>query len=93
MSGSATVGADRVFCKHVELEFYEDVFPTPHHKILFGSRFRDRRYPLSIKRALHYVKKATPEELEIIDARCGTLVKELGYEVPLFSENQTKGGA
>jgi len=68
------------------------MLPAPHHKIPFGSRFRDRWYPLSIKRALHYVKRATPEELETIDARCGSLARELGYEVPLSSENQTKGG-
>lgn len=82
----------RRICQHVELDFHQDMLPAPHQKIPFGSRFRDRWYPLSIKRALHYVEKATPEELEIIDARCGSLARELGYEVPLFSENQTKGG-
>ena len=82
----------RRICEHVELDFHQDMLPASHQKIPFGSRFRDRWYPLSIKRALHYVEKATPEELEIIDARCGSLARELGYEVPLFSENQTKGG-
>jgi len=80
-------------CKHVELEFLEDMLPAPHHKIPFGSRFRDRWYPLSHKRALHYIEKATPEELKIISARCGALARELGYEISLFSENQTEGGA
>jgi len=44
----------RQICEHVELEFYEDMLPAPHHKIPFGSRFRDRWYPLSLERALHY---------------------------------------
>lgn len=82
----------RGICQHVELDFHQNMLPAPHQKIPFGSRLRDRWYPLSIKRALHYVEKATPEELETIDARCGSLARELGYEVPLFSENQTKGG-
>jgi len=37
-------------CEHVELEFLEDMLPAAQHKILFGSRFRDRWYPLSSKR-------------------------------------------
>jgi len=70
----------RQICEHVELEFLKDMLPTPHHRIPFGSRFRDRWYPLSLDRALHYIKKATPEELEIIKARCGSLAKELKYD-------------
>ena len=71
----------RQICERVELEFDEDMLPAPHHEIPFGSRFRDRWYPLSLDRALHYVEKATPEELKIIGARCGALARELGYEV------------
>ncbi|HDN19617.1 MAG TPA: hypothetical protein ENF46_00780 [Candidatus Acetothermia bacterium] len=70
----------RQICEHVELEFYEDMLPAPHHKIPFGSRFRDRWYPLDPKRALHYIKKATPEELGIIERRCGPIAEGLGYD-------------
>ena len=66
---------------HVELEFLEDMLPAPHHKIPFGSRFRDRWYPLSMERALHYIKMATQEELEIVSRRCSSLAGKLGYEV------------
>jgi len=69
-------------CEHVELEFYEDMLPAPHHKIPFGSRFRDRWYPLSLERALHYIKKATPEELEIVRTQCSSLAKKFGYKLP-----------
>lgn len=80
--------------EHVELQFYEDMLPAPHHKIPFGSRFRNRWYPLRLDRAVHYIEKATPEKLTIINARCGALASELGYEVYLSSEkSQTKGGA
>ena len=72
----------QLICEHVELEFSENMLPAPHHKIHFGSRFRDRWYPLSPERALHYMEQATPQDMEIISARCGSLAKELGYEVP-----------
>ena len=69
----------REICAHVELEFLEGMLPAPHHKIPFGSRFRDRWYPLSLERALHYIEKATPEELGIIERRCGPIAEGLGY--------------
>lgn len=53
-----------VICEHVEPEsrcFFEDMLSALHQKIPFNSRFRDRWYPLSIKRTLHYVERATPE--------------------------------
>jgi len=73
-------------CEHVEMDFHQDMLPAPHQKIPFGSRFRDRWYPLSLDRALHYIEKATREELKIISDRCGALARELGYEVPFSSE-------
>jgi len=72
----------RRICEHVELEFIEDMLPAPHHKILFGSRFRDRWFPLNLDRALHYIKKATPEELEIVGTQCSSLAKKFGYKLP-----------
>ena len=77
----------RQICEHVELDFHQDMLPAPHQKIPFGSRFRDRWYPLSLKRALHYIEKATPEELKIVSARCGALASELGYGVPFSSKS------
>lgn len=69
-------------CEHVELECHEDMLPAPHHKIPFGSRFRDRWYPLDPDRALHYIRQATREELNIIKARCGSLSERFGYPDP-----------
>jgi len=82
----------RQICEHVELEFCEDMVPAPHHKIPFGSRFRDRWYPLDPKRALHYIEEASPEELEIISARCSSLAKELDYRVPFSREKYNETG-
>ena len=67
-------------CRHLDLEFINDMLPAPHHKIPFGSRFRDRWYPLDLDRTLYYIRKATSEELRIIYERCGPLAREFGYE-------------
>jgi len=55
-------------------------------KVPFGSRFRGRWYFLSPERASHYIKKATPEELEVINTHCDSLASELGYEVLFFQK-------
>ena len=77
------MNAGCVVSEHVELEFLEDMLPAPHHKIPFGSRFRDRWYPLSLERSLHYIQKAMPEELRIIEDHCGPLAMEMGYKYVL----------
>ena len=78
----------RRICEHVGLKFSSDMLPAPHHKIPFGSRFRDRWYPLSPDRALHYIQKATPEEIQIVEKRCGPLAKDLGYASHVIQPTQ-----
>jgi len=85
----------RWISEHVELEFGEDMLPALHRRIPFGSRFRDRWYPLGLDRALHYIQKATSEELRVIEDRCGPLAKdeELDiWDIRYFPIKQTKGG-
>jgi len=79
-------GVLRQISEHVELDFQQEMLPASYHKIPFGSRFRDRWYPLSPERAIHYIEKVTPVELEIISAHCCSLARELGYEAPWISE-------
>ncbi|OPX40855.1 MAG: hypothetical protein B1H13_05220 [Desulfobacteraceae bacterium 4484_190.3] len=66
----------RQLCEHVELEFDEDILPAPHHKIPFGSGFRDRWYPLRLDRAVQNIEKATPEQRQKI------LISALLEDVP-----------
>jgi len=69
-------------CEHVELSFSERLLPHPDDKMPLGSRFRDRWYPLDVNRVLHYIDKATPDELALIHEVCGDLADELGYTLP-----------
>ena len=85
----------RQICEHVELDSQKDMLLAPHHSIPFGSHFRDRWYPLSLDRALHYIQKATSEELRVIEDRRGPLAKdeELDiWDIRYFPIKQTKGG-
>lgn len=70
----------RGLCDHLRLDYSERLLPRPDDRIPFGSRFSDRWYPLDPARVLHYVDEASPEEIEIIDRRCGRLALELGYQ-------------
>ena len=56
------------------------MIPATHQKVPFGSRFRDRWYPLNLDRALHYSNKYNSEELKVVRNRCGRIAAELGYK-------------
>ena len=66
-------------CNHVELDFQKEMIPAAHQKVPFGSRFRNRWYPLILDRALHY-NKYNSDELEVVRTRCGRIASELGYK-------------
>jgi len=83
----------RQICEHVELEFYEDMLPASHQRIPFGSRFRDRWYPLSLRRVLRYIDEASAEELVSVYHRCGDLARKLGYQTAVRPWNGTTRSA
>jgi len=68
-------------CEHVGIDYRENLLPGPDDRVPFGSRFRDRWYPLDPERALRYADAASDEEREIIHRRCGEIAAEFGYEV------------
>jgi len=70
----------RYICDHVELDFQEDMIPAANQKVPFGSRFKDRWYPLILDRALHYINNYNSDEIIIVKTRCEKLAMELGYE-------------
>ncbi|MFB6273385.1 MAG: sulfotransferase [Salinibacter sp.] len=67
-------------CEHVEIDYRDDLLPAPNDRVPFGSRFRDRWYPLDPDRALKYKEQASDEELDVIHAQCAEIAAELGYE-------------
>lgn len=69
----------RKICKHVELEFNEDMLPKPEHKVSFGSRITGRWYPLKPNINQKYIGNISNEDIDIIYEICGDLAEQLGY--------------
>ncbi|WP_082232887.1 sulfotransferase family protein [Halobacillus massiliensis] len=69
-------------CDFANLEYSEDMLPQPNHVIPFGSKRKNRWYPLKPKLNNQYLNEITKEEIEIIDKHCGKYASLLGYERP-----------
>jgi len=69
----------RKICKHVELEFDEDMLPKPEHTVSFGSRITGRWYPLMPDINKKYIGNISNEDIDIIHAICGDTAEKLGY--------------
>lgn len=70
-------------CAFLGLAYDDDLLPQPHHAIPFGTRFRDRWYPLKPSVNDSYLRRADPQHLGIIERRCGETAERLGYTSPL----------
>nr|WP_272507878.1 sulfotransferase [Salinibacter ruber] len=69
-------------CSFLGLDYKHDLLPAPHHEVPFGSRFRDRWYPLRPDVNEKYFDEVSDRFLDIIDERCGALAETFGYERP-----------
>ncbi|MFB6264783.1 MAG: sulfotransferase [Bradymonadaceae bacterium] len=69
-------------CEFAGLEFTEELLPAEDDRIPFGSRFRDRWYPLRPEVNQSYLDDMTDRHVEMIDEYVGELAEELGYERP-----------
>ena len=69
-------------CDFTDLKFQEDMIPQKDHKIPFGTKHRDRWYPLKENINQKYLKQLTPKQIEIIEERCGKYAKQFGYKKP-----------
>ena len=72
----------RRICEFADLSFDQDMIPHAHHQVPFGSRFRDRWYPLRPDVNEKYLSEISHEELEIVERYCGSLADRFGYERP-----------
>lgn len=69
-------------CSFLGLEFYPEMLPQPDDEIPWGSRFRDRWYPLRPEVNGKYLERIQGVHAGIIEARCGELAKSFGYSRP-----------
>ena len=69
----------RKICDHVDLEYNDDMLPKPEHTIPFGSRIRERWYPLIPEINKKYIGKISNHDIDIIENICGDVAEPLGY--------------
>lgn len=69
-------------CDFLHLEFVEDMIPKGGDTIPFGSRYRNRWYPLRPKVNAPYLKQIPSEYVSMIRERCGRIAEQFGYFPP-----------
>ncbi|OQX70847.1 hypothetical protein B6D52_03310, partial [Candidatus Parcubacteria bacterium 4484_255] len=65
-------------------DFNKDLLPQPNHKLPFGSKGKDKWYPIRKDVNEKYLNKIAKEEVEIIDKYVGEYARKLGYEKPII---------
>jgi hypothetical protein len=69
-------------CKISGLEFSKNMLPSEGDVVPFGSRYRDRWYPLREKVNEKYYENMKKKEVKFIKKECGNIADELGYSPP-----------
>jgi len=66
-------------CDFIEIEFLEDMLPHKEHKIPFGTRFRERWYPLKPSINEQYINRIPRKYIELIYKKCEKYATLYGY--------------
>jgi len=69
-------------CNFIEIDFDEDLLPQPEHEIPFGSKGKNKWYPLRPDVNQKYFDEMTQEDVEIIHSVVKKQAQRLGYDKP-----------
>lgn len=69
----------REICAFLELEFRNDMLPAAHHSLPYGSRFRDRWYPIKSDVNAPYEEEIDRTTIAAVNLHCGDVLERLGY--------------
>jgi len=69
-------------CHFLDLPFVEDMIPKAGDSIPFGSKYRDRWYPLRPDVNQKYLKSIPDKYISMIEERCGPIAEQFGYYPP-----------
>lgn len=70
-------------CDAVDLEYKEQMVPKKHHNVPFGSRYRDRWFPIRPDVNKKYFRRMDESDVETIKCICGKVAEKMGYGDPL----------
>lgn len=66
--------------RFIGIRFDDRMIPSEDHRVPFGSKYRDRWYPLREDVNEKYYESIGKEEADIIERHCFPVAEELGYE-------------
>ncbi len=69
-------------CDFLDLAFSEELLPQQHHDIPFGSKYKDRWYPLKPDVNNPYLEMIPEKHIGVISERCGHIAEKFGYFPP-----------
>ncbi|MGD2071009.1 MAG: hypothetical protein PVI57_20235, partial [Gemmatimonadota bacterium] len=72
----------RPMSEFLELDFLPRMIPREGDRVPFGTRFRDRWYPLEPDVNRRYLEGISPEHVDLVVRRCGETAARFGYEPP-----------
>jgi len=70
-------------CEFCGLDMQDQMVPQPHHEVPFGSRYRDRWYPIRPKVNEKYYERMTSEDVDLVASVLEDTAERLGYERPI----------
>lgn len=69
-------------CDFLDLSFREDMIPQAHQDLPFGSRYRDRWYPLRPDVNKPYLEEIPDAYIAVVEERCQPIAEQFGYSPP-----------
>lgn len=75
-------------CSFLDLPFVDDLVPSEHHSIPFGSKYSDRWYPLRPDVNKQYLEEIPDKYVEMISNRCQPIAEQFGYRLLKSPGNQ-----
>jgi hypothetical protein len=72
----------RQICTFVDLEYSESMLPAEGHIIPFGSRYRDRWYPIKENINQKYLEEMNKHDADVIAEMCKKTAQKVGYNYP-----------
>jgi hypothetical protein len=69
-------------CEYCDIVFEKNILPTSYDKVPFGSRRKERWFPVLEDINAKYYDKIDTNSIELIDSMIGDLAKKYGYKAP-----------
>ena len=69
-------------CDFLDLSFTDDMIPSEHHSVPFGSKYKDRWYPLRVDVNRQYLDAIPSKYIDLIVEHCRDIAEQFGYLPP-----------